>query len=303
MQLTTTLLLLASALSVSAHPSAAHRHAHRQLDTKALEQIIERAIGVQQTAPIEARGFSFKKVGRPKTKTTAAAPAATPATPTPAAAAPSSGNVLTSGVVAPFCGGAKSKRATAAQIAYKGNTGVAGNWGCNMMMVDGSVADKYDYSAKFTTTGSTFTCACFNKIGPTGLIDGFWHTAVSFTVNAGETKYMAFDTNSQGGCACGSGGTVPKTPLGQFAGVWLEFDWGNESNGGNSGADVSVLVAGASSMPFYGMAVTDPLGKVCSSVESNGHNFAAYMPGDEALDGVGCKGYYKGQLKVVLGDP
>src|SRR5690606_7275933 len=76
-----------------------------------------------------------------------------------------------------FCGGANAKRATLYDIAYKGNTGTVSNWGCNIMEVDCSDIDLYDYTAEFSSTGSSdvFACSAFNKIGPKGLIDGFWH--------------------------------------------------------------------------------------------------------------------------------
>jgi hypothetical protein len=172
-----------------------------------------------------------------------------------------------------------------------------------MMLIDASIASLYDYTAKFTAPGGStpWSCACFNKIGPTGLIDGFWHTAISFTLQPSAAQYVAFDANSQGGCACGPGGSPPKTSYGQWAGTWLEFDMGNSANGGNSGADASVLVAGAAGLPYYGMSVAAN-GNVCSWVKSTGANFAAYLPGMEDADGVGCKGYFKAKLDVVLGD-
>jgi hypothetical protein len=82
----------------------------------------------------------------------------------------------------------------------------------------------------------------------------------------------------------------------------MEFDAGSNRNADNSGSDVSVLVAGASKMPYVGMSIKDPLGRQCSWVKSNGQNHAAYMPGMEDLDGVGCTGYYKGMLHVKVGD-
>ncbi|CRK12223.1 hypothetical protein BN1723_009664, partial [Verticillium longisporum] len=291
MHFSTTLIALTAALgSVSAAPSAhAHLHARKHL---------------------ENRNIEFKKAGRPHEEpipspepvpTTTAV--ATPTQVKVAAAAsssavPSSGNAEAK----PFCNG-KGKRATLDQIMYAGNVGTADNWGCNMQIIDKAAVDKYDYTTKFASTGEKFSCSCFNKVGPKGLLDGFWFSAVDFTVAdpGKDDVYMAFDTNSQGGCACGPGDKTPRTAIGQLAGVWLEFDWGSEPNGGNSGADASVLVAGAAGLPYPGMSVSAN-GKVCSWVKSDGTNEAAYMPGMEDLDGIGCKGYHKGHLDVLIGD-
>lgn len=293
MKLSTSLLVLATALGLSsAHP---HLHSHVHLHEK---RALLTHVSPSSDAPavaagpvLEGRARRFLKSGKKKPAAAPAPPVVAIPTPTPAAA------------FKPFCGGAASKRATAEQIAYKGNTGTAGNWGCNMMLIDGGAASLYDYTAKFSSVGGsgTWSCACFNKIGPTNLIDGFWHSAVSFTLAPGAVQHVAFDSNSQGGCACGPGGSPPKTSWGQFAGTWLEFDMGNTANGGNSGADASVLVAGSNGLPYYGMSVAAN-GNVCSWVKSDGRNMEAYMPGMEDLDGVGCKGYYKNHLDVILGD-
>ncbi|KAH6680073.1 hypothetical protein F5X68DRAFT_33906 [Plectosphaerella plurivora] len=289
----TSLIALTAALGgVSALPSP-HAHAHAHAHQK--------------------RGLEFKKAGRPHPTTTSVKAVSTPApvpTTSTAAAEPAASSASVSvastggdGTFKPFCGGKTSKRATLDQIMYAGNVGTADDWGCNMQIIDAASADKYDYTTKFSSTGGKFTCSCFNKVGPKGLLDGFWFSAVDFSVSeAGKDDvYMAFDTNSQGGCACGPGDAAPRTNIGQLAGSWLEFDWGSEPNGGNSGADASVLVAGAAGMKYYGMSVAFE-GKVCSWVKSDGSNEAAYMPGMEDLDGIGCKGYHKGQTQVLLGD-
>ncbi|OLN82007.1 Allergen Asp f 4 [Colletotrichum chlorophyti] len=278
MQLTSALVVLSAALTgVSAHPSLhGHQHFHERRTVDAVEE----------------RDLTFikNKAPEPSPSSTSSAPAGTPT--------PSSG---AKGEYVPFCNGKKTKRATIAEIAYSGNLGTEDSWGCNMQIVDDSIKDLYNYTATFTSSKDTYTCSCFNKIGPKGLIDGCWFAALTFSVKEGQEKTVAFDADSQGSCACGPGSEVPKTFIGQFAGTWLEFDWGSTPNGGNSGADASVLVAGATGLPYYGMKV-DANGKTCSWVKSDGSNKDAYMPGMEAADGVGCKGYYDGHLDVVLGD-
>ncbi|GJC81434.1 allergen Asp F4 [Colletotrichum tofieldiae] len=275
MQLTNTLVVLSAALTgVSAHPSLhGHQHFHERRTVDGVEE----------------RDLTFFKNILPNPTTTSTSAAATP-TATKAA-----------GEYVPFCNGKKSKRATLAQIASVGNTGTEDDWGCNMQVIDESIVSLYNYTTTFTASDEDYSCSCFNKIGPKGLIDGCWFAAITFSVKKGESKHVAFDTDSQGSCACGPGKEVPKTFIGQFAGTWLEFDWGSVANSGNSGADASVLVAGSQSLPYYGMKV-DANGKTCSWVKSDGSNKEAYMPGMEALDGVGCKGYYTGHLNVTLGD-
>ncbi|KAI8311471.1 Allergen Asp f 4 [Colletotrichum sp. SAR11_240] len=275
MQLINNLVLLAAA--ASAHPSLhGHQHFHERRTVDAVQE--RDATFIKNVAPAAS-----------STTTSSAAPAAT-----------SSGSSSGTGVYTPFCSG-KTKRATIEQIAYSGNTGADGDWGCNMQIIDENALSLYNYTTTFTSSKDSFTCSCFNKIGPKGLIDGAWFAAITFTVKEGADKHVAFEADSQGSCACGPGSEVPKTFIGQFAGTWLEFDWGSTPNGGNSGADASVLVAAASSMSYYGMKVAAN-DKTCSWVKSDGSNEGAYMSGMEAEDGVGCKGYYTGHLDVTLGD-
>lgn len=310
MHFSAALLAVTAALGgVAAHPSGhAHRHLHAKKDA------------------LEPRRLEFKKASRPEpspepvqiavaepSTTSRARPSPTSSPSPPSPPSPTSDSNSGGQGFVPFCGSDSTraakgnsnndKRATYDEIMYKGNTGAPGQWGCNMKIIDKADAGAYKYVSKFVTTGGKHTCACFNKVGPEGLLDGFWYSAVEFTVeDAGKDDvYMAFDTDSQGGCACGPGGEVPRTSKGQLSGTWFEWDWGSTPNGGNSGADVSVLVAGAYELPYYGMSIAAN-GKVCSWVKSDGTNEDAYMPGMEDLDGIGCKGYYEAELEVLLGD-
>lgn len=273
-------LVLATALAAAAHPSAAPRHA-------SLHRV--------------ARSNKFVKYDQP---------ASTPA-PSPDSESGSGsfyeqkddGGSSSSGEKKAFCGGSK-KRATTAQVGYEGNTGTDDDWGCNIMEVDCGTLDLYDYTAEFSSTGAEYSCSAFNKIGPTGEIDGFWHSALDFAVK--DKTCLAFDTDSQGGVACGEGaGGPPKSDMGQLAGTWAEFDFGSEANGGNSGADVSTLVAdSAGSGGIVSMAIEAPGKGVCSrlSLKDPGESFEVYRGGMEDQDGVGCKGYSKGGITVTLGD-
>ncbi|KAL2108437.1 hypothetical protein VUR80DRAFT_3802 [Thermomyces stellatus] len=270
-------LVLATALTAAAHPSAGSHHAH-----------LHRAV---------ARSAKFIRYDQP---------AATSSAPEPSSSGDSSSS--SSGEKKEFCSGSK-KRATTFDIAYTGNTGSADDWGCNIMEIDCGTADLYDYTTEFSSTGDEYSCSAFNKIGPEGRIDGFWHSALDFSVK-GDKVCLAFDEDSQGGVACGAGADGPgKTESGQLAGTWFEFDLGSEKNGGQSGADVSTIVADKSELQevrdgIISMAIEAPGKGVCSklSLKNPSETSDVYREGDEDKDGVGCKGYKKGMVKVTLGD-
>lgn len=199
----------------------------------------------------------------------------------------------------PFCKGKPmtkrdegiSERATPGNIGYKGNTGAAGMYGCNLMMVDPSIASLYKFTATFSNLRTTSQeCICWNKIGPDGGINGFFNgnQALKFTLPAkGKgNKVLAIATDSQGGCACGSP-KVPLTPYGQFSNTWLEFDMGSKPNKGWSGADASALVPQAYGMKSTKLRVCGGPNNVCSEIFSDGKGKNAYVKGMEAVDGVG----------------
>lgn len=283
MQLTTSLVLLAGALGVAAHPSP-HAHLHRDVHQK-------------------RENVHYKAIHKPLTKTTAApttttaAPVATSATSSSAAAAATSSSAGSTTYV-PFCKGISAKRdleerelderATLAQIAYTGNTGRTGMWGCNMMEISKSIQSQYQYTTTYTNVASeAYQVICFNKIGATGLINGFdGGNAVNFMLQPGESRVVAFEGNTQGSCAFNPG-TVPTDPYGAWAGVWVEFDFGNTSNNEWSGADCSSLVAQAAGMSVPGCQVCVDGGGTCSAVLPGGVGINGYVKGMEAVDGTG----------------
>jgi hypothetical protein len=207
----------------------------------------------------------------------------------------------------PFCGEPRlAKRATAFEIAYKGNTGSFNRWGCNIMEIPCTESSFYDYVTVFECnpggTHQSYSCSAFNKIGPDGGIDPGWHSALDFQVMKGQKRCIAFDENSRGAVSCSSGLSGPEmTPLKQRAGTWYEFDFGNEMNDGQSGSDVSKLVADKYGLGFVGMAIEVPGKGVCSWLKETGESFQSYVGGMEDIDGVGCNGYSKAQVKVTLG--
>ncbi|KAL7795154.1 hypothetical protein V8C37DRAFT_374675 [Trichoderma ceciliae] len=276
MKFSSTSVLLAAALGVSAHPSGhAHRRAHNS---------------------VEARG-DFVIANKPSD-----APSATAvpvAIPTPSQAAPASSAKASSAsggqgsgpsTYTPFCSGSNGKRATAAEIAYKGNVGGGGQYGCNVMAVQSNLVDQYQYTMVFENAGEDTICYVWNKIGKDGGINGFFNgnEALKFNLAAGGTQVIAVDSNSQIGASCGPSGP-PLTPIGQFAGVWAEADFSNLSNGGWSGADVSSIVAAAAGMEIPGMKMcgTGAASGTCSTIWPGGRGDNAFVGGTEALDGLG----------------
>lgn len=190
----------------------------------------------------------------------------------------------------PFCNG-KKRDVSAVQergdVGYVGNTGRPGMYGCNLMLVDASIADLYDYTATIQNTRNVAQeCVCWNKIGPDGGINGFFNgnQALKFTINAGAKAVMAAEPDSQGGCACGAP-HVPLSPWGQFASTWLEFDMCSKPNGGWSGADASALVPAAYNMNINPLKVCDR--GICSTINQGGSGTNAYTPGTDGVDGLG----------------
>lgn len=316
-------LILLAAAGASAHPSGhahMHRHAHaHEKRTPVPEPAPEPnpAVGdlvtatvmgkvVQWTNTYDGKGSPFLMGSKPKgnkkpessTAPTASSSSAPAAQKTDAPSDGKKGDDNNNnkggngkGVTSktPFCNGAPAliKRATAQQIAYAGNTGSKDNWGCNMMLVaDSKTADEYKYTSKFTNVDKDEqTCTCFNKIGPDGKIDGFFHEGIKWTMPPGAVQYVAYDSNTQGGCVCNAGKTLRKTTFGQFAGTWLELDFENTSNKGWSGADASSLVPQKYGMQVDGLQVCSQ--GTCSTIWPGGRGDNAYLGGMEDLDGIG----------------
>ncbi|TVY65267.1 Allergen Asp f 4 [Fusarium oxysporum f. sp. cubense] len=298
MKASSSVVILAAALGVSAHPSGhAHQRAHAKRDFVVANKPVTVVEYATQVVTADAAPATAVPEAPASPKVDAdTVPKAAASGPAPAASAPAKSNKnkgkkhnSSSGSgYKPFCGGKKAKRATLEDIAAKGNTGVPGDFGCNMMTVDEDVADKYDYTTTFKNDhDEDKECVCFNKIGPNGLIDGFFakNVALTFTVPASSSQVVAFDTDSQGGCACASN-KVPTTSDGQWASTWLEFDFGSERNNNWSGADASCLVSAAKNLNIPGLRVCDSE-NTCSIIYPGGTGKNAYLAGMEAEDGIG----------------
>lgn len=289
-------VLLTAALGVSAHPSGhGHKHAHRSLEAREF-------VMYQKPPPPEPTTSSSAPPPPKPTSTTEEVKVAVateePSTSTKEAPKPkpspdnsddssSGGEGQGVSTYTEFCGGKKSKRATLEQIAYKGNTGTEDDYGCNMMLVKASVAEEYKYLAIIENIDDVeYECVAYNKIGPDGGINGFFNgnEAIRFTIPAGGKQHLAADENTQGGVICDKG-SVPLTSFGEFASTWAEWDFGNESNNGWSGADASCLVAAALGLDIPGLQICGH--DTCSTINPGGTGTNAFLAGMEELDGLG----------------
>lgn len=204
----------------------------------------------------------------------------------------------------PFCYGMKAirddgERVAGGDVGYVGNTGRPGMYGCNLMLIDASIADLYDYITTIQNTRDVAQeCVCWNKIGPDGGINGFFNgnQALKFTVNAGARIVFAAEADTRGGCACGAP-YVPLSPWGQFASTWLEFDFGSYPNSGWSGADASALVPAAYNMNINPLNVCDR--GICSTIYQDGSGSNAYIPGTDGVDGLGLN-LSPGKVRLVV---
>ncbi|CAG8893498.1 unnamed protein product [Penicillium egyptiacum] len=195
---------------------------------------------------------------------------------------PSSGSYSTAGF-----GGSTSSSGSGET--YSGNVGSP--YGSNIISIDASSAPNYKYVAQFTGSNTEdWTVAIFNKYGPDGKMTG-WHgnACNTFTLSPGQTKYVAFDEDTNGGWAAAKGSTIPTDSMGGYASTWGEFDFGSTTNNGWSGFDVSVIAAQNAGMHISGMKICDALGSVCSSVTKDAAVVDnAYTAAETAVGGIGA---------------
>ncbi|PGH01303.1 hypothetical protein GX51_05358 [Blastomyces parvus] len=171
---------------------------------------------------------------------------------------------------------------------YAGNVGSP--WGSNIIEIPESAASKYKYVAQIQGQNTKpWTVVFWNKMGPDGKLTGHYgNSALTFTLNPGETKYVAFDENTQGGFGAYPGPSLPKNIWGGYACTWGEFDFGSIPNKGWSGFDVSAIQAQLSKLPVQGMKICQiGGGGVCSIAKDGGGFDNAYQAQDHAIGGIG----------------
>ncbi|PKX89236.1 putative allergen Asp F4-like [Aspergillus novofumigatus IBT 16806] len=173
-------------------------------------------------------------------------------------------------------------------IEYVGNVGSP--WGSNIIEVTASTASQYKYVVKFTGSNtSNWFVSFWNKIGPDGKMDGWYgHSALNFTLAAGQTRYVAFDENSQGGWGAAAGNSLPTDEYGGYACTWGEFDFGNTGNAKWSGWDVSAIQAQNAGLTVQGMRICNHKGADCSYITTNAAKVVnAYTAAEASVDGIG----------------
>ncbi|KAF7157628.1 hypothetical protein CNMCM5623_002002 [Aspergillus felis] len=194
---------------------------------------------------------------------------------------PSNGVYSTSGF-------GKRTNSSGSGIEYTGNVGSP--WGSNIIEVTASTASQYKYVVQFTGSNTDDWFVSFwNKMGPDGKLDGWYgHSALNFTLGAGETKYVAFDENSQGGWGAAAGDSLPTDEYGGYACTWGEFDFGNTDNSEWSGWDVSAIQAQTAGLTVQGMRICDYKGDDCSYITTNAASVVnAYTAAKASVDGIG----------------
>ncbi|KAL1970129.1 hypothetical protein VTN77DRAFT_6534 [Rasamsonia byssochlamydoides] len=214
--------------------------------------------------------------------------AAAASSPTPASS--SSSNWLSTPVNGIFStlGFGGSTSSSGSGDTYEGNVG--NPWGSNIIEVSASDASQYKYVAQFTGSNTEpWTVVFWNKYGPDGKMDGWYgHSALSFTLQAGETKYVAFAEDSQGGWGAAPGSTLPTDKNGGYSCTWGEFDFGNTANNGWSGYDVSAIQAQAAGQTVQGMKICQAPSTDCSYITTNaGEVVNAYTQATASQGGIG----------------
>lgn len=175
-------------------------------------------------------------------------------------------------------------------VYYKGNVG--NPYGSNIIEVTATNAKYYPYVVEFEGPKSDiWTVAIWNKIGPDGLLDGWYSRACKmFSLAPGETRYIAFEENSQGGWAAAAGTSIPTDSYGGYASTWGEFDFGSSVNSGWSGFDVSAIAAQKAGLEVQGMQICDSLIETCSSISAHASIVTnAYVHENRQIGGIGGK--------------
>ncbi|KAJ6016563.1 Allergen [Penicillium herquei] len=162
---------------------------------------------------------------------------------------------------------AKSTSSPGGGKAYMRNVGIP--YGSNIIQVPDEQANQYKYVVRFNgpSEGEDWRVVIWNKYGPDGILGGWYGQACRrFTLAAGETQFVAFDEDSQGGWAAAPGTAIPLDIEGGYASTWGEFDFGSSVNHGWSGFDVSAIQAQNAGLAIQGMRICDVLNQVCSAI-------------------------------------
>ncbi|KAJ5492636.1 Allergen [Penicillium diatomitis] len=172
-------------------------------------------------------------------------------------------------------------------VMWSGNTGLP--WGSNIIEVEENVANQYKHVVRFEGSESDdWTVVVWNKKGPDGKMDGFFHPnkALTFTVGAGQVKYVAIDTDSTGGWAAWKGDEMPLSQYGSYAATWGEFTMRDSPN--FTSWDVSCIQAQNAGKEIQGMRICQHDGSTCSTITKNmGTVQDAYTSAETDINGIG----------------
>ena len=233
-----------------------------------------------EAAPAPVAPVATTAAAAPVAPTTAAVVAA----PAPTSAAPPNGGTASgdSGAGALFAGvaGASNSRTTfGSPVSSSGSGGdsYVGNYGepygANIIKVDSPAG--YDFTATFVNTQSTtITVNCWNKVGSdlqplSGSALAPKDTALTFALPAGASQIVAFQENSQVGCAQATSAIAES---GAFATTWFE---GNFCSTG-SGYDVSAIMNPAGN--DYSMTIQSTEAPECASTMTENMWLSASEP-------------------------
>ncbi|KAJ6105161.1 Allergen [Penicillium sp. IBT 18751x] len=181
-----------------------------------------------------------------------------------------------------------STEPTGSDVSYKGNIG--NPYGSNIIEVSPTIAEQYKYVAMFRgSQKQIWTVAIWNKIGPDGALDGWYGRACkTFILTGDQTRYIAFDEDSQGAWAAAPGFSIPIDSNGGYASTWGEFDFGSTINSGWSGFDVSAIAAQSAGLEVQGMKICDDITGICSSITANAASVNnAYTYPTKDIKGIG----------------
>lgn len=173
-------------------------------------------------------------------------------------------------------------------IDYKGNTGDP--WGSNIIEVAANKASQYKHVVEFKGSNTDpWTVVFWNKMGPDGKLTGWYgNSALKFTLEPGETRYVAIDDDSQGAWGAAKGENLPTDQFGGYSCTWGEFDFSSSKNNGWSGWDVSAIQAQAASQEVQGMKICTHDGQKCSSITRNAADVInAYIKSLAGANGIG----------------
>lgn len=326
------LVLLGTALSVSAHPSN-----HGRLHNKARQPTeVKRNDGDIIVAEIDGEIVSWTQSGdyfSPATSTAASVPSAdsvpnvnvnvaaaaatttsssstvvattlaTSATTSAAATSTSSSSSSGSGVTTytsfeDACdSSSSSKRATQEEIAQVGNTGVSdGAYGCNYLLVASeSVAEQYDNYVKFYGATEDMTCYYWNKIAKTGAIGG-WYASTdsyfSFDLAAGATQYLAMQNGTGGAGTCQPATLAPVTDTNSGL-LYTWIEWDAvDVTTSWSAFDVSSILAQTAGGVVNGVEACTLDESTCSSISADATTISNAF--DESLATADGLGYNTG---------